>query len=141
MRIEEERRIDRETKEKTKKKRECEQIVWKCIENAMRLSDKGERKKVRLETVRKKEEEWKKKNALRNEESTVKELSEILISEMRKKDEAREKEMRMWNEEENAIKERDNIELSRGGPNLVRKRTRSKRTKYKLVGKYQEQEK
>ena len=77
MRIEEERRIDRETKEKTKKKRECEQIVWKCIENAMRLSDKGERKKVRLETVRKKEEEWKKKNALRNEESTVKELSEI----------------------------------------------------------------
>ena len=57
---------------------------------------------------------------------------------MRKKDEAREKEMRMWNEEENAIKERDNIELSRGGPNLVRKRTRSKRTKYKLVGNCEE---
>jgi len=52
---------------------------------------------------------------------------------MRNKYEACEKEMRMWKDEENEWNERDNIELRRGGPNLVRKRTRSKRTKYKLV--------
>ena len=65
MRVESERKVERERMEKLYGLRRCKQMVWECVERCMDLS---EMKQTRLEKSRLQYEAWYEKREKKEEE-------------------------------------------------------------------------